>query len=231
MVGTVYLLAAARERVECYIRANNPRIEHGGFLIGKDYTIIVPRFYPNVSATPEKSYQIEPSFRKYLQIDLNLFGMNFLADFHTHPTHSITSEADLKYAHGHNICDLNVVIAYDAQRDVFTWHAYDNAGQEQVLLVVDKNYNIFKEFFANSLDLTPIGDCFITPGGELLSNNPVARYAISVNAQLLSAYNYYAEGRHKYKTKGQVAQDLGVTEYALGRLLAELQNRGFAIPR
>lgn len=234
MGNCLYLPITVKQRAEDYIRGNNPRIEHGGYFLGRESTLLIPRFYPNRSEHPESSYKGDVCAVDYAQLDARLFGMDLFIDFHTHPNHSITSEQDLKYSAGQPLANLNVMIGYNTKEDAFTWHAYQNNALEITVLVVDDQYPIFKELFSQSLRLTSLGDCFLTPEGELLANNPIAKVIINVDAEAMRVYVYYTAKRwlrHTWsttrsKSKTQIAQDLGITVDKLQKVVTRLQARG-----
>lgn len=237
---TVYLPKLVKQRAEDFIRQNNPKMEHGGYFLGQGSTLLIPRFYPNRSDRPEHSYKRDASAIDFVRLDARLFGMDLLVDFHTHPNHSITSEQDLKYAGQQPLAKINVMIGYNAGEDAFTWHAYDNSALEVPVIVVTEEYPVFRELFAQSLRLTPLGDCFLTPEGELLANNTIAKVVVDVDAEGLRVYNYFMAKQHESgyswcpKSKTRIAQDLGMTPDRLQKIVARLQERGvkgLALPK
>jgi proteasome lid subunit RPN8/RPN11 len=231
---SLYLPQVTKDRTEDYIRKNDFKVEHGGFFLGKDRTLLIPRFYPNLSKTPDHEYVEEPHSHEYMLLDQRLFGMDLVVEFHTHPRHYISSIEDLKHARAHQNVNLNIMIGYNEKEDAFTWHAYDNTGFELKVININDDFPIFKELFSQSLRLTSLGDCFLTPSGDLLANNPIAKVVINVDAEAMQVYNYYIAKRWlryawsstESKNRTQIAQDLGMTVPALVKVVTRLQQRG-----
>lgn len=234
---SLYLPKTIKERTEDYLRQNNPRIEHGGYFLGQRSTILIPRFYPNRADTPKNTYSMDPAAADYLKIDTRLFGMDLVVNFHTHPNHSISSENDVKYARQQSLTKLNVKIAYNAGEDAFTWNGYDNSALIVPIIIVTEDYPIFRELFAQSLRLISLGDCFLTPDGELLANNEIAKVVVNVDAEGLKVYNYFQAKRHVeretyttvYKSATRIATELGMTLDRLRGIINRLQVRGVKV--
>jgi len=217
--NTIFLTQEVKEFVEHYLRENNPKLEHGGFLLGRNYQAIIPRFYPNMSSTPHRQYRIPTNWEMFLRCDKQLFNMDWAIFFHLHPTHSIPSEVDLKRANFYT--PIEMLIMYDEEKNSFSWRAFDKKGIEQYIDIVDKNYPIFQRYFANSLNLLNVGSCYITPNGDVLCSNSLGRAFITIDMDALIVYKFVK--KNGVRPKVQMKDALNISTGRITKALEKLK--------
>ena len=85
MDKTIFINKKLKDSVETYLHNIDQTKEHGGFFLGENDTLIIPRFLPNKSNTPKNSYLTPKYWKEIIEIDLRLLNLNQYIHFHTHP--------------------------------------------------------------------------------------------------------------------------------------------------
>lgn len=221
MVKTIYVTSEVKEFMENFIRKDNPQYEKGGFLLGKNYQCIIPKFFPNMSNRPSNEYQIPSGYRHFLNLDKNIFNMDWEIFFHTHPNHSIPSQKDIERRNF--FTPIELLIMFNENNDSFTWRSFDQQGIEHYVDIVSKEYDIFKKFFATSLHLINIGNSFITPNYELLCDNELGNVFLILDTDTIKVYQFCKEHKkYSYLTpsKKKMQEKIGIS---LGRINKSLE--------
>jgi proteasome lid subunit RPN8/RPN11 len=228
MIQTIYIHNNLKNLIEDYLLSNNPRIEHGGFFLGNHNQLIIPKLFPNTSNTPERSYKLPSNYNLFLKLDQKFFKMNFSVHFHTHPNHTIPSEADLRYAQAHSDSTFFIVISFNAHDRSFTWRIFNRNGEEQYIELLNQEYETFKKFFANSLNLMNLGNCFITESGELLTGNSLAKAFIQLDEDSLKVYKWYKQHQKNLwrKKKKEIVEEIGISAPKLNKILKRFKKLG-----
>lgn len=222
---TITITQELKDWVDTYLLNNNPEMEKGGFLLGKDYTLMIPRFFPNISDTPQTSYLIAQNWRSFLDYDLKFFQMNFICFFHTHPHHIIPSEVDMKLDYSIFKSEIVLLIMFDQSRKTFTWRAFKQGGEEQYIEIINKNYPVFQQYFAQTLNLLNLGSCFVTPKGEFLCNNQLGNAFIMIDMDAVNLYNLIIKQKG-YLTKSKMKEILQFSDIRLNKVIEKLKKNG-----
>jgi len=221
----IYIHVFLKTLTEKYLLANNPHYEHGGCFLGTSFELMIPRFIPNVSPNPTREYQMASHYQRYLDIDKKMFRFDFEVHFHTHPNHSIVSEADLKSAISRSSTLYNILLSFDKQKESFTWRCYDRNGEEHYIEFIDKQFEKFKQFFAKTYNILYLGESFLTESGELVTNNPFSKCFIQIDEDALRVFRYITKKqRHSYRTltKALLQKELSLSSVRIDRALKKL---------
>lgn len=212
MPSTLYIHEDLKRFVESYILNNNPDQEHGGYFLGANYQLIIPIFLPNVSNTPQRSYQMPSNYQIFLETFKQMFQLESEWHFHTHPSHSVVSEQDVRSASYYT--DIQLLIMYDKAQQSFSWDSYDRNGIKHYLQFVSQQYELFKTFFAHSLGLLNLGSSFVTPSGELICNDSFGKAFLSFDYETFQVYKYLLAHKNRFG---------GISVPKLAKMQEELQ--------
>jgi len=193
MVGTIYITRELKDYIENYLFSQDISLEYGGFFLGKDNKLIIPRILPNHSKTPYNSYLTPNYWRELIKIDLEFYELDFYVHFHSHPNHSIYSKQDLKVANYKTYSDYSIDLLIDKENKSYTWRGYDSNYEEYYIHFIDETYDKFKTYFAKSLNLIELNDIFLTDSGEMVSGNPLSKVMLTVDSDSLIMYKYLKE--------------------------------------
>lgn len=228
MIQTIYIHNDLKSLTENFLLLNNPKIEHGGFFLGNNNQLIIPKIFPNISNTPKRSYRLPSNYNLFLKVDLQFFKLNFSVHFHTHPNHTIPSETDLRFALNQTTAILFLIISFNSQDKSFTWRIFDRNGEEQYLEIIDHQFEVFKKFFATSLNMMNLGNCFITENGELLTSNSLAKAFIQLDENSLKVYKWYRQNQDNIwrMRKKDIIEEIGISSLKLNKIIKKFKNLG-----
>jgi len=190
MAKTIWITHELKDFIEEYLKRTDPLKEHGGFFLGKNNELFIPRILPNYSNSPRNSYLTPKYWKELIEIDLIYFNLDYYIHFHSHPDHTFYSKKDLKVAHEKSFSEDHIVLLYDREKATYTWRAYDSQYEEQYIEIVDKKYEKFKIYFAKKLNFTRLGDLFLTDKGELLSTDTTSKLFINIDIDTFKIFKY-----------------------------------------
>jgi len=190
MAKTIWITQELKDFIEGYLKRTDPLKEHGGFFLGKNNELIIPRIFPNYSNSPRNSYLTPKYWKELIEIDLIYFNLDYYVHFHSHPDHTFYSKQDLKVAHEKSFSEEHIVLLYDKEKETYTWRAYNSQYEEQYVEIIDKKYDTFKIYFAKKLNLTRLGDLFLTDNGDLLSTDIMSELFIQIDTDAFKIFKY-----------------------------------------
>jgi len=178
-----------RALIESYIMAKDRHKEKGGYLMGRENTILSFLPIPNFSSESHLStYFINPSTTKSIAKEVAaLVGGTVMGDLHTHPDGTVPSEQDGRYVRGLS-WPYHVIVADSGNR--FDWYCVDNNFRGVLLTETDQELEGMMELVAGELGMLDMGRFFVTPKGELLSTKKDALPLIKIDSDVLAAWHW-----------------------------------------
>lgn len=190
MAKTIWITQTLKDFVEGYLKRTDPLKEHGGFFLGKNNELIIPRIFPNYSNSPRDSYLTPKYWKELVDLDLIYFNLDYYVHFHTHPDHTFYSKQDLKVAHERSFSEEHIVLLFDREKETYTWRAYNSRYEEQYVEIVDKSFDKFKIYFTEKLNLIRLGDLFLTDNGDLLSTDAMSELFVHIDKDTFKIFKY-----------------------------------------
>lgn len=178
-----------RALVESYVMSHKRGEEKGGFLMGRENTILSFLPVPNYSSDSHTStYFINPSATRSIADEVAaMVGGKVLGDVHTHPDGTVPSEQDGRYVRGLS-WPYHVIVADHGDR--FEWYCVDNSFRGVLLTETDQELEGMMELVAGELSMFDMGRFFVTPKGELLSTKKEALPLIEVDPDVLAVWRW-----------------------------------------
>lgn len=232
MAKTIWITQELKEFIEGYLIRTDPLKEHGGFFLGKNNELILPRIFPNKSNSPRNSYLTPSYWKELINIDLLYFDLDYYVHFHSHPNHTFYSKQDLKVAHEKSFSEDHIVLLYDKEKTSYTWRAYDSQYEEQYVEIIDKKFDTFKIYFAKKLNLTRLGDLFLTDNGDLLSTNTMSELFIQIDTDVFKIFKYLEQlkNRSRYASKptfSSLSEKCNIPFERVKKALKKIKEAGF----
>ena len=178
-----------RALIESYVMSYKRNEEKGGFLIGRENTILSFLPVPNFSTgSHTNTYFISPTHTKSIAEEVaHMVGGKVLGDIHTHPDGTVPSETDGRYVRG--LSWTHHVIVADC-KDRFDWYCVDNNFRGVALTETDQELEGMMELVAGELSMFDMGRFFVTPKGELLSTKKDMLPLIQIDSDMLAVWRW-----------------------------------------
>jgi proteasome lid subunit RPN8/RPN11 len=172
-VNTIELPRELRHVVDAFI-LSDPTKEYGGFLFGTPLRFHTFLPIPNVSPTPGKQYKAPDDWKRYTDAFAGLIGYDVVAQVHTHPSHSIPSEQDVKasqfwFQHARYLG----LIAPNVEGNRTTWWIVDRQFEVQELLETDATLDTASLLVARRYGFANLGAVLMDNHGHLKAQGKI----------------------------------------------------------